>query len=430
MATLVNGQYRTSPIPKRVPTANLPAGSRPVSYSYGATVSKSDFDNGILKTGNPNETSVDVYASTGTGRSKVSYGKVGSVITRADGTTEFSPQGRFNELPQAVKNDISSKSHQADAKQAINNQAKKDNLQNNLATNSNGEAGADAANQSTDASKQSSQGTVPSSPFGPETASKPPAGTKYPLLMKDDQDFILFKSEGGGQVALGIQPTIQDSNRQNWGESTLNPFQKAALGAAKNLIGAEDYGAQVGKELKNATEAFTKATDDPTMRGAAATYIAAQALSMDANQLMARSDVGVGMIMNPNLELVYTGPTLRNFTYTFRMTPRSPEEAIACRTIINFFKSNMVPKASEMFFKRPYYFTIKYQGKGATSLNLIKDRCALQDCSVNYTPDGSYMTYQKDGSMTAYSVTLQFSEIKPLTDKDYEDMDQANQIHY
>ena len=89
----------------------------------------------------------------------------------------------------------------------------------------------------------------------------------------------------------------------------------------------------------------------------------------------------------------------------------------------------MVPRASDMFFRRPYYFNIKYQGVGAKSLNLIKENCALQDCSVNYTPDGSYMTYQ-DGSMTAYSVTLQFSETTPLTDKDYKDMDQLKQIHY
>ena len=166
-------------------------------------------------------------------------------------------------------------------------------------------------------------------------------------------------------------------------------------------------------------DAFKKATGDPLMRNAAALYFGAQAVNKDASELLARSDVGLGVILNPNLELVYKGPSLRTFSYTFRMTPREPAEAKAIRNIINFFKSNMVPRASEMFFKRPYYFDIIYGGTGAKSLNKIKERCALQDCSVNYTPDASYTTYQ-DGSMTSFQVTLQFSETAPLTDKDYE----------
>ena len=62
-----------------------------------------------MATGNPNETVVEVYAATGTGRNEQGFGKIGSVTTKADGTTEFSPQGKFNELPETVRNDISSK---------------------------------------------------------------------------------------------------------------------------------------------------------------------------------------------------------------------------------------------------------------------------------------------------------------------------------
>ena len=46
---------------------------------------------------------------------------------------------------------------------------------------------------------------------------------------------------------------------------------------------------------------------------------------------------------------------------------------------------------------------------------------ALLDVNVNYTPDGTYMTYNSNGSMTRYSIQLQFAEIEPVYSSDFED---------
>ena len=46
-------------------------------------------------------------------------------------------------------------------------------------------------------------------------------------------------------------------------------------------------------------------------------------LNQNAGQLLARTS---GKILNPNTELLFSGPAIRNFTYSFRMTPRNPEE--------------------------------------------------------------------------------------------------------
>ena len=51
-------------------------------------------------------------------------------------------------------------------------------------------------------------------------------------------------------------------------------------------------------------------------------------------------------------------------------------------------------------------------------LNKIKP-CALTDFSVNYTPSGSYMTYRQGGSMTAYQISMTFSELEPIYQNDY-----------
>ena len=45
--------------------------------------------------------------------------------------------------------------------------------------------------------------------------------------------------------------------------------------------------------------------------------------------------------------------------------------------------------------------------------------CALTNCTVQYNPDGSYMTYD-DGSMTSYNLQLNFSELNPIYDTDFQ----------
>ena len=44
---------------------------------------------------------------------------------------------------------------------------------------------------------------------------------------------------------------------------------------------------------------------------------------------------------------------------------------------------------------------------------------ALQSFNVNYTPDGSYMTYE-DGSLTQYDVQMSFGEIEPIYADEYD----------
>jgi hypothetical protein len=59
-------------------------------------------------------------------------------------------------------------------------------------------------------------------------------------------------------------------------------------------------------------------------------------------------------------------------------------------------------------------------------MNKIK-YCALQNFSVDYTPLGSYTTYE-DGTMVAYSLSMQFQELVPIYDKDYMDKDPKTKV--
>ena len=50
-------------------------------------------------------------------------------------------------------------------------------------------------------------------------------------------------------------------------------------------------------------------------------------------------------------------------------------------------------------------------------MNKIK-ACALTSLNVNYTPDGSYMTYETNGSMVGYDLQMSFQEIEPVFNDD------------
>ena len=125
--------------------------------------------------------------------------------------------------------------------------------------------------------------------------------------------------------------------------------------------------------------------------------------------------------MNNNLELMFSGPSLRTFNYNFRFTPRDPAEANEIRRIIKFFKKAMAPIRTEkkMFLESPHVFKLEYIFKNGGQhpfLNKMKT-CACTSFNAVYAPDGSYMTYD-DGSMTSYNVTMSFGELNPIYAED------------
>jgi hypothetical protein len=215
-----------------------------------------------------------------------------------------------------------------------------------------------------------------------------------------------LKNSVGATVILPIQPSINDQNGVNWGEEQMNAFQLLTAAAARNPQGIPDM---IGSGVESIT---SNSAYQELLRK----QLAGQAAGINP---LARTD---GLIVNPNLELLFNGPTLRPFTFVFRLSPRDKGETVNVKKIIRFFKEGSAVKTTNtgLFLKAPNVFDISYNGIGANGLNKIKT-CALRNVSVNYTPDGSYMTF-RDGTMTSYEINLQFSELEPIYDKDYNDV--------
>lgn len=222
-----------------------------------------------------------------------------------------------------------------------------------------------------------------------------------------------------GTITLPIPAGINDSNQVSWQEGELNVLQKEFGSVATGYIsqGAEGGGAA----LSNTTKSFSDAVKSGEAQQGITGLIAGLAVNADKFQQRA-----YGSIFNNNLELLFNSPSLRSFSFTFKLSPRNAKEAKEIMKIIRFFKQAMSVKRSKasLLLKSPRTFAISYltSNKQHPYLNKFKE-CALTNFGVDYTPEGQYMTYMSSNiderSMISYNITLQFQELEPVFDDEY-----------
>ena len=227
--------------------------------------------------------------------------------------------------------------------------------------------------------------------------------------------------KGYETIQLPMQPNLSESMGVAWGENRLNDIEAELAQGAMNTIqeGAKgDIKGVVDSISDMAGGLGDKLKDEGTKKQVAA-YFAGQAVGNNA--LVTRA---TGQVINPNLELLFNGPSMRSFSFNFTLTPRDREEARTCRKIIRAMKRNMSPQRSDqnLFLKTPRIFQLQYiYGEGNQEhpfMNKFKP-CACTNFTVNYTPDGSYMTYAGEPSMTSYTIGMSFGEIEPIYADDY-----------
>ena len=231
-------------------------------------------------------------------------------------------------------------------------------------------------------------------------------------------------------ITLPIPQDLNDSNVVTWGDDSMNIFQIAAVDAAAGLLGNTKESFENAKALLDAGigrsigDALGKDTGRAITRAIAGEAIDKLGANIRPNSVLGRS---TGMILNSNLELLFSGVTLRTFPFSINFSPRNSRESAEVLSIIKALKSSMAAKknASQgqggIFLRAPDVFQLKYfhNGKDHPFLNRIKD-CALTAMSVNYTNSGTYATYD-DGTPVSIRMNLTFKELNPIYFEDYTD---------
>ena len=130
-----------------------------------------------------------------------------------------------------------------------------------------------------------------------------------------------------------------------------------------------------------------------------------------------------GRIYSNRMELAYQGLKKRSFTYTFKMIPRSLEEAKEIKAIIFAFKHNMLPeidgsadKGRKLIVPNTFDITYMYNGSENEFLHKIAT-CVLANMDVKYG-GSKYQTFEgePDGApVVETTIALTFSEMEPIT---------------
>lgn len=152
---------------------------------------------------------------------------------------------------------------------------------------------------------------------------------------------------------------------------------------------------------------------DPYIAEAAAT-VATQLLGADTNLTKLGVFATTGRVVNPQLEMLYTSPVLRRFTFDFRMVPRNQDEAASINAIIYLLKLYSAPiipdNSTGRYFIPPAQFEIEfYTGTNDLNTNLFRTKkCVLSSINIDYAPNGFATFY--DGTPVETRMQLTFQE--------------------
>ena len=284
-------------------------------------------------------------------------------------------------------------------------------------------------------------------------------GIRYPVDLQVDEDTDYFKIQvlsykragliagadtaelkatGLENILLPMPSNIQDANTVSWGEDKMNAITAGALAGSYDMMSGTTISDLVsGQAFTQAQKSFetalsTSGLDTEKARDLIIKQLAAEAVNIfggnvSIDQILARQD---GKIFNPNLELLFNGVSLRDFRFSFKMTPRDEKERNNVVRIIRTFKKYMAASKggddNKLYLNTPNVFKLSYM-KGANShpfLHKFKD-CALKGVSVNYTGENVYATYY-DGTPISVVLDLNFQELTPIYNEEYADPTEEN----
>ena len=250
----------------------------------------------------------------------------------------------------------------------------------------------------------------------------PPTGSRISLYMPNSTPPAAYGNTWSESNFTGPLGVFQ----QSAGSSIVNAGEGAVSGIADAMRGGDPFkaGESAGSSIRSAASAFGNQimqNEGQLVEGMAlqAGAMAAAALLpafKSPNSLLAFSK---GKIFNPNVELLYQGPNLRTFMFQFIFVPVSAKESLVVSEIIKQFKMWSAADDQGTYLEVPHVWDIAYRGIGGTSMNKFKP-CALTNITVQDNAGSNAHTTFDDGTPTATSMTLAFSEVDHIYRKDHE----------
>lgn len=220
---------------------------------------------------------------------------------------------------------------------------------------------------------------------------------------------------GLSSVILYMPEDIQAQFGAGWNGAGFG----AAAAGMLNLTGIAGPGQDFASKIQAGVESIPGSLKAATFSAMTEAINKAAGANINLNQTL---NAVTGTIINPNVEMMYEAPKLRNFSLRFKMSPRSGTETSSIRKICNTFKKAMLPS-----FGGPAIFGAVEAANLLTvpplcQVNFMKGSeihpympkfklCGITDVNINYTADGAYATFN-DGAPVSTELTLSFLESK------------------
>ena len=292
----------------------------------------------------------------------------------------------------------------------------------------------------------------------------------YPVNPEDQEHYILFDiiervTEEGGSGAnrsVGNQHLTKRADNLNkvvynanrfFGEGSSNigfgiPTGKGSARNIKNTIAIympqtlkfnmqADYGAEEVGMITGAMAKVKDALKSGSFFGSDLGSITAQLAkgvsgvgSFATGGLMAGTQAAIqrrtGIAPAAMQEMIFNGIDYRNFSFTFKFTPRSKKESDVVNKILHAIKDAMLPErygdgSSIAAYKVPHEFVIRFM-KG-TAINPYLDQiglCACTGVDIDYGSD-KFSTHPS-GDPVSIDATLSFRELELMERKRYNEL--------
>jgi hypothetical protein len=239
------------------------------------------------------------------------------------------------------------------------------------------------------------------------------------------------KVDGLDSVILYMPEDISTGYRTNWSGKNFSNMGRDILSTA----GGDNPGQFIQNAANTLGDAFTQGLQNAGTQAIIDVIAKTTGESISPNDVFAATR---GVIFNPNTELMFGGFDLRNFQLNYKLVPRNESEANNIKKIINVFRKAALPSfsagsdlplgnllgqgknQSANFIRVPSVCRVSFMRGGSTNSDVPQYKmCAITQVDINYTPDGTYATYE-DGSMVAYGLSLNFQEMKLVYSEEVE----------
>jgi hypothetical protein len=228
-------------------------------------------------------------------------------------------------------------------------------------------------------------------------------------------------------IALYMPDTLSFTHNQQYSSAEFGNSPLALLSAAAaGYSYLKDFqGDKIRETVKNITP-----------------FIASRALqNFGGNAGAAVFAAATGTVVNPQLEMIYTSPSFREFRFDFMMYPRSSKEALEIHKILNRLRFHQAPEILQegaagglgaFFLVPPSEFDIKFYYNGRINPNIPPiSTCVLTTIDTDYAPNGwsayevpstvGVPTLGKTGMPVGIKLSLVFQETEILTKQTYND---------